>query len=57
MGKNVKRGSDDTIYAMADGVAKYSTKSKKHFDGSIRVAKVVSVEPVKEKVKAVKPAK
>ncbi|MCX6719934.1 MAG: 50S ribosomal protein L27 [Candidatus Staskawiczbacteria bacterium] len=43
-GKNVKRGSDDTIYAMKDGVVKYSSKTKKMFDGSLRKAKIVSVE-------------
>ena len=43
-GKNVKLGSDDTIYAMKAGVVKFATKSKKLFDGSRRMAKVVSVE-------------
>jgi len=43
-GKNVKRGSDDTIYAMKDGFAKFSSKSKKLFNGTRRMAKVVSVE-------------
>jgi len=42
-GKNVKLGSDDTIYAMADGVVRFTTRSKMHFDGSRREAKVVSV--------------
>ena len=49
MGKNVKKGSDDTIYAMKGGVVKFASKSKKHFDGSTRVAKVVSVEAEKSK--------
>ena len=51
-GKNVKVGSDDTIYAMKDGIVKFGTKSKKHFDGTQRVAKIVSVTEV-----ATKPAK
>ena len=42
-GKNVKMGSDNTIYAMKNGVVKFSSKTKKLFDGSRRVAKVVSV--------------
>lgn len=46
-GKNVKLGSDDTIYAMKDGVVRFTDKSKKLYDGSNRQAKVVSVEPVK----------
>lgn len=44
LGKNVKKGSDDTIYAMKDGVVKFSSKSKKLFNGTRRMAKVVSVE-------------
>ncbi len=54
MGKNVKKGSDDTIYAMANGVVKFLSKPRKHFDGTTRIAKVVSVELVKEKAKATK---
>ena len=46
-GKNVKVGSDDTIYAMKNGVVKFSTTSKKLFNGSRRVAKIVSVVPSK----------
>ncbi len=49
LGKNVKKGSDDTIYAMKDGVVKFSSKSKKLFNGSRRIAKVVSVELGKTK--------
>jgi large subunit ribosomal protein L27 len=47
LGKNVKKGSDDTIYAMKNGVVSFSSKTKLHFDGSRRTAKMVSVEPVK----------
>ena len=50
-GKNVKVGSDDTIYAMKDGVVRFTLKSKKHFDGSRRTAKMVSVEVAKAKTK------
>jgi large subunit ribosomal protein L27 len=42
-GKNVKVGSDDTIYAMKDGVVSFTSKSKKLFNGTRRSAKVVSV--------------
>ena len=49
LGKNVKKGSDDTIYAMKDGFVKFSTKSKLLFDGTRRSAKVVSVEAAKSK--------
>ncbi len=43
-GKNVKRGTDDTLYALREGVVKFSTKRKKSFDNSQRIAKVVNVE-------------
>ena len=51
-GKNVKVGSDDTIYAMKDGVVKFTDKNKILFNGTRRAAKVVSVELAKESVKA-----
>lgn len=43
-GKNVKMGSDDTLYAMKDGVVNFVSKSKKLFDGSRRPVKVVNVQ-------------
>lgn len=42
-GKNVKRGADDTIYAMKEGVVEFKTKNKKLFNGSQRLAKIVNV--------------
>ena len=42
-GKNVKQGSDDTLYALKKGVVKFETKTKKRFDGNSRSAKVVHV--------------
>jgi large subunit ribosomal protein L27 len=42
-GKNVKLGGDDTIFAMKNGVVKFSTTTKKKFDGNRRVATVVAV--------------
>ena len=44
-GKNVKRGRDDTLYALKEGVVKFLTKRKKSFDSSQRIAKIVSIEP------------
>jgi len=42
-GKNVKRGSDDTLYALKKGIVKFETKTKKRFDGSTRQTKIVHV--------------
>ena len=39
LGKNVKKGSDDTIYAMKDGVVAFSSKTKKLFNGQKRNSK------------------
>jgi large subunit ribosomal protein L27 len=44
-GKNVKRGSDDTLYAISEGTVKFSTRKMKKFNGSQRVSKIVSVVP------------
>jgi len=42
-GKNVRIGSDDTIYSIAKGRVKFTTKRIRKFDGSKRIAKVVNV--------------
>jgi large subunit ribosomal protein L27 len=43
-GKNVRQGNDNTLYAVAKGIVKFATKRIKRFDGSRRIAKVISVE-------------
>jgi len=43
-GKNVRRGGDDTLYSLKEGVVRFITKKKKGFDNSQRKAKVVNVE-------------
>ena len=44
-GKNVKVGSDNTLYAVAEGVVKYRETRKKCFNGTQRLAKVAEVIP------------
>jgi large subunit ribosomal protein L27 len=44
-GKNVKRGKDDTLYALKEGVVSFTTKRKRGFDNSKRKVKIVNVEP------------
>ncbi len=46
-GKNVKKGSDDTLYAVKKGLVKFGTKRIRSFDKSQRIAKIVNVHPVK----------
>jgi large subunit ribosomal protein L27 len=42
-GTNVRTGGDDTLYAVASGIVRYSAKHKRRFDGSRRIKKVVRV--------------
>ena len=42
-GKNVKRGKDDTLYAVGNGVVKFTTKKVKKFDGSLKKTKFANV--------------
>ncbi|MBX4187942.1 MAG: 50S ribosomal protein L27 [Candidatus Doudnabacteria bacterium] len=42
-GKNVKIGSDDTLYAVAEGVVKYSKKKVRGFDGVLHLRKFVHI--------------
>ncbi len=44
-GKNVKKGRDDTLYAVKDGIISYTTKRKKSFDGRQRRVKMVTIDP------------
>ena len=43
-GSNVKRGGDDTLYAMTAGKVKFSEEKRFQFDGSKKFVKVVNVE-------------
>ena len=43
-GTNVLRGGDDTLYAKAAGMVKFSSKQKKSFDGSKRRVTVINVK-------------
>lgn len=44
-GKNVMRGSDDTLFATAPGVVKFTTKKVRRFDGALKAAKFAHVLP------------
>jgi large subunit ribosomal protein L27 len=43
-GKNVKTGSDNTLYSIAEGTVSYREIRKKCFNGTQRRAKVADVE-------------
>jgi large subunit ribosomal protein L27 len=42
-GKNVGRGNDDTLFALKEGVVKFSTRRKDNFNRTKRIVKVISV--------------
>lgn len=42
-GNGTRRGGDDTLYAIRQGVVKFRTIRKERFDGVMRHAKAVSV--------------
>lgn len=42
-GENVRRGNDDTLFAISDGLVKFSSKKLKKFDGKLKDSKIVSV--------------
>lgn len=45
-GTNVKRGSDDTLYAVTAGTVKFLSKRKTGFNNRVRKIKVVEVQPL-----------
>lgn len=45
-GAGVKRGGDDTLYAVREGLVQFRTHRKIRFDGSRRFAKIVNVAPL-----------
>ena len=46
-GVNVRKGGDDTLFALADGLVKFRTKKKRSFTGRLRPIKTADVLPVK----------
>ncbi|PIP30101.1 50S ribosomal protein L27 [Candidatus Jorgensenbacteria bacterium CG10_big_fil_rev_8_21_14_0_10_54_38] len=42
-GANVKRGGDDTLYALKGGVVKFTEKKRGRFDGSRQFVKMVNI--------------
>lgn len=42
-GKNVRKGTDDTLFATAAGKVKFTQKKRMRFDGTLKQAKYASV--------------
>ena len=47
-GENVRKGSDDTLYAIKEGRVRFETKKKIRFDNSRRIVKIVKVEEIRK---------
>ena len=46
-GTNVRKGGDDTLFALADGLVKFKTKKKRSFTGKLRQVKIAIIIPAK----------
>ncbi|MFH0973110.1 MAG: 50S ribosomal protein L27 [Patescibacteria group bacterium] len=42
-GLNVKKGKDDTLFAVAPGIVKFTTKKLRKFNNQLKTAKIVNV--------------
>jgi large subunit ribosomal protein L27 len=47
-GINVKKGNDDTLFAIAAGIVKFSQKKIKKFNGHLVMTKFANVFPIKK---------
>lgn len=56
-GLNVKRGGDDTLFALKGGFVKFTTKKLRKFNNSLKSCKIVNVMPKIAEVKKVVIAK
>ncbi|MFH1413118.1 MAG: 50S ribosomal protein L27 [bacterium] len=42
-GKNVKKGKDDTLYAIVTGIVKFTNKKLKKFNNQLKPTKIVNI--------------
>ncbi|MCK9360921.1 50S ribosomal protein L27 [Patescibacteria group bacterium] len=48
-GLNVKMGSDDTLFALTDGIVKFTDKRIRRYTGKFKLAKFANVVPAATK--------
>jgi len=48
-GLNTKRGCDDTIYSLVNGIVKFSNKRKTTFAGKVKKVSLINVIPSAQK--------
>lgn len=42
-GKNVRKGKDDTLFSITEGLVKFSSKKLRKFNGHLKKSKIVNV--------------
>ncbi|MFH1790310.1 MAG: 50S ribosomal protein L27 [bacterium] len=42
-GENVKKGKDDTLFSLINGIVKFTQKKRRRFDGILKKTKYVNV--------------
>jgi len=47
-GKNVKKAGDDSLFAMAAGTVKFTSKKVRGFDGELHLRKFVHILPIEK---------
>ena len=47
-GRNVKKGNDDTLYAVKTGIVKFIKRKVRGYDGRLKKSTFVSVEEIKK---------
>jgi len=53
-GTNVKMGSDDTLFSVADGIVSFSERTVRRYTGAFKTVKFANVTPLPAKTKEVK---
>lgn len=48
-GVNVKMGSDDTLYALAEGLVSFQDRKVRRYTGAFKTVKFAHVKPVEKK--------
>ncbi|MEK7158231.1 MAG: 50S ribosomal protein L27 [Patescibacteria group bacterium] len=46
-GKNVRRGEDDTLYAICDGVVQFRSLKKRKFNNTLKLTRFIDIVPAK----------
>lgn len=48
-GKNVRMGSDDTLFSLVEGLVSFTHKKVKRYTGAFKTVKFANVQPIEKK--------